>query len=177
MPRLYGRILTLGGDYCNVRRVLAVPSGRAYRKPRGLETWHRHASMAHSAAAQQNVQRKPECLHGNGYNHGNLSPSWLHVILTKEVNESAIQRSCSPRWFAAQGEEAQMETGEITFIKCPHGDSFPVRKTASVSSGSQHVICPRCGHEFNVTLSRSVERLSQDKVKPLPELELVRHAG
>jgi len=71
----------------------------------------------------------------------------------------------------------EMETGEITFIKCPQGDSFPVRKTASLSSGSQHVICPKCGHEFDVSLSRSVERLSQDKVKPLSELELVRHAG
>jgi transposase-like protein len=72
-----------------------------------------------------------------------------------------------------------METGEITFIKCPYGDSFPVRKTASVSSGTQHVICPKCRHEFEVSLSRSVERLSQENLKPLSGLELVlvRHAG
>ena len=70
-----------------------------------------------------------------------------------------------------------METGEITFIKCPQGDSFPVRTTASVSTGSQHVICPKCGHEFDVTLSRSVERLSRENLRPLSDLELVRHAG
>lgn len=72
-----------------------------------------------------------------------------------------------------------METGEITFIKCPYGDSFPVRKTANLSNGSQHVICPKCRNEFDVSLPRSVERLSQENVKPLSELELVlvRHAG
>jgi len=72
-----------------------------------------------------------------------------------------------------------METGEITFIKCPNGDSFPVRKTASLSSGNQHVICPKCRHEFDISLSRSVERLSHETPKPLSELELVlvRQAG
>ena len=70
-----------------------------------------------------------------------------------------------------------METGEITFIKCPQGDSFPVRKTAIISNGSQPVICPKCGHEFDVNLSRSVERLSRENVRPLSDLELVRHAG
>jgi transposase-like protein len=72
-----------------------------------------------------------------------------------------------------------METGEITFIKCPYGDSFPVRKTANLSSGSQHVICPKCRHEFDINLSRSVERLSQEKLRPAsdPEAESLRHAG
>jgi len=70
-----------------------------------------------------------------------------------------------------------METGEITFIKCPQGDSFPVRKTESISTGSQHVICPKCGHEFEVSLPRSVERLSRETLRPLSDLELVRHAG
>ena len=76
-------------------------------------------------------------------------------------------------------ETGQMETGEITFIKCPNGDSFPVRKTASISNGSQHVICPKCRHEFDISLPRSVERLSQERPKPLSELELVlvREAG
>jgi transposase-like protein len=70
-----------------------------------------------------------------------------------------------------------METGEIIFIKCPQGDSFPVRKTASLSSGRQQVVCPRCGHEFDVTLAKSVERLSQEDLIPQRDLEPVRHAG
>jgi len=55
-----------------------------------------------------------------------------------------------------------MAAGEITFIQCPHGDSFPVQKTASRSSGAQQVVCPRCGHGFEVRLEETVERLSQD---------------
>ncbi|HEX3093437.1 MAG TPA: hypothetical protein VHW72_12480 [Candidatus Angelobacter sp.] len=55
-----------------------------------------------------------------------------------------------------------MAAGEITFIQCPYGDSFPVQKTTSRSSGIQQVICPRCGHGFEVRLEETVERLSQD---------------
>jgi transposase-like protein len=55
-----------------------------------------------------------------------------------------------------------MAAGEITFIQCPHGDSFPVQKTARRSSGIQQVVCPRCGHGFEVRLEETVERLSQD---------------
>lgn len=55
-----------------------------------------------------------------------------------------------------------MAAGEITFIQCPQGDSFPVQKTSSRSSGIQQVVCPRCGHGFDVRLEETVERLSQD---------------
>lgn len=55
-----------------------------------------------------------------------------------------------------------MAAGDITFIQCPRGDSFPVQKTASLSSGIQQVVCPRCGHSFEVRLEETVERLSQD---------------
>jgi transposase-like protein len=53
-----------------------------------------------------------------------------------------------------------MAAGDITFIQCPQGDSFPVQKTASRSSGAQQVVCPRCGHSFEVKLEEMVERLS-----------------
>jgi hypothetical protein len=59
-----------------------------------------------------------------------------------------------------------MAAGDITFLECPYGDSFPVRKTADRSSGTQQVICPRCGHGFDVILPESVERLSQEVVVP-----------
>jgi transposase-like protein len=55
-----------------------------------------------------------------------------------------------------------MAAGDITFIECPYGDSFPVRKTASRSSGTQQIVCPRCGHGFDVTLEETVERLSRE---------------
>lgn len=57
-----------------------------------------------------------------------------------------------------------MATGDITFLVCPYGDSFPVRKTADRSCGTQQVVCPRCGHSFDVILPESVERMSQDSV-------------
>jgi len=57
-----------------------------------------------------------------------------------------------------------MAAGDITFIECPRGDSFPVRKTADRSSGSQQVICPKCGHSFDVIFPESVERLSRETV-------------
>lgn len=53
-----------------------------------------------------------------------------------------------------------MAAGDITFVKCPRGDSFPVRKTASASTGHQQIICPRCGLDFDVTMDETVERLS-----------------
>lgn len=55
-----------------------------------------------------------------------------------------------------------MAAGDITFIQCPQGDSFPVQKTASRSSGTQQVVCPRCGHSFEVKLEETVERLSRE---------------
>jgi hypothetical protein len=70
-----------------------------------------------------------------------------------------------------------MAAGDITFIRCPYGDSFPVRKTASLSGGSQQVICPRCGRGFDVTLPESVERLSQEGLIPPSNLDTARHAG
>jgi transposase-like protein len=53
-----------------------------------------------------------------------------------------------------------MAAGDITFIQCPQGDSFPVQKTASRSLGAQQVICPRCGRSFEVKLEETVERPS-----------------
>jgi transposase-like protein len=53
-----------------------------------------------------------------------------------------------------------MAAGDITFIQCPQGDSFPVQKTASRSSGAQQVVCPRCGRSFEVKLEETVERPS-----------------
>ncbi|MGC2695184.1 MAG: hypothetical protein WA738_05275 [Candidatus Angelobacter sp.] len=55
-----------------------------------------------------------------------------------------------------------MAAGDITFIACPYGDSFPVRKTSSRSSGTQQIVCPKCGHRFDVTLEETVERLSRE---------------
>ncbi len=54
-----------------------------------------------------------------------------------------------------------MAAGEITFIQCPYGDSFPVQKTTRRSSGIQQIVCPRCGHGFEVSLEETVERISQ----------------
>jgi hypothetical protein len=54
-----------------------------------------------------------------------------------------------------------MAAGDITFLECPYGDSFPVIKTATLSPGTQQVVCPRCGQFFDVILPESVERLSQ----------------
>jgi len=53
-----------------------------------------------------------------------------------------------------------MAAGEITFIQCPQGDSFPVQKTSNRSLGMQQVVCPRCGRSFEVRLEETVERLS-----------------
>jgi transposase-like protein len=55
-----------------------------------------------------------------------------------------------------------MAAGDITFIECPYGDSFPVQKTASRSSGIQQIVCPKCGHSFDVTLEETVERPSRE---------------
>jgi len=55
-----------------------------------------------------------------------------------------------------------MAAGDITFIECPYGDSFPVRKTTDRSSGTQQIVCPRCGHDFEVKLEETVERLSRE---------------
>lgn len=55
-----------------------------------------------------------------------------------------------------------MAAGDITFVECPYGDSFPVQKTSSRSSGVQQIVCPRCGHGFEVRLEETVERLSRE---------------
>ena len=55
-----------------------------------------------------------------------------------------------------------MAAGDITFIACPYGDSFPVRKTSSRSAGTQQVVCPKCGHDFDVVLDETVERMSPE---------------
>jgi len=55
-----------------------------------------------------------------------------------------------------------MAAGDITFLQCPYGDSFPVRKTTDRSSGIQQIVCPRCGHAFEVRLEETVERLSRE---------------
>ena len=55
-----------------------------------------------------------------------------------------------------------MAAGDITFVECPYGDSFPVRKTDSPSPGSQQVVCPKCGQLFQILLPEAVERMSQD---------------
>ena len=61
-----------------------------------------------------------------------------------------------------------MAPTDITFIECPYGDEFPVRRTAERSCGIQQIVCPRCGHSFEIMLPESVERLSRDI--PLPQL-------
>jgi transposase-like protein len=68
-----------------------------------------------------------------------------------------------------------MVAGDITFIECPYGDSFPVRKTASRSSGVQQIICPRCGHAFDVMLEQTVERLSRES-RPAVKVPVTRFA-
>jgi transposase-like protein len=68
-----------------------------------------------------------------------------------------------------------MAAGDITFIECPYGDSFPVRKTATRSCGIQKIICPRCGHSFDVMLDESVERLSREPVMASVAAATTRH--
>lgn len=57
---------------------------------------------------------------------------------------------------------------DIIFIECPYGDTFPVRKTANRSCGIQQIVCPKCGHSFEVLLPETVERLSQETCPPEP---------
>jgi len=71
-------------------------------------------------------------------------------------NSGAASRDC----FDGQ-ESSQVATRDITFIECPYGDSFPVRKTSSRSVGIQQIVCPGCGRTFDIMLPESVERLSQ----------------
>ncbi len=61
-----------------------------------------------------------------------------------------------------------MAAREITFIECPYGDSFPVRKTSNRSCGIQQIVCPECGHSFELMLEGSVERLSTHGQAPQP---------
>jgi len=57
----------------------------------------------------------------------------------------------------------------ITFIECPYGDTFPVRKTSKRSCGIQKIECPQCHHTFDVMLPESVERLSKTAPSTVPE--------
>lgn len=59
-----------------------------------------------------------------------------------------------------------MPAENITFIECPYGDSFPVRKTAKRCCGIQQIVCPECGQAFEVMLEESVERLSVHESEP-----------
>ncbi len=53
-----------------------------------------------------------------------------------------------------------MSSEKITFIECPYGDTFAVRKTSDRCCGAQTIACPECGHSFEVMLEETVERLS-----------------
>ncbi|HEX2327942.1 MAG TPA: hypothetical protein VHN74_04420 [Candidatus Angelobacter sp.] len=53
-----------------------------------------------------------------------------------------------------------MSSEKITFIECPFGDTFPVRKTSDRCCGIQVIACPECGHSFELMLEETVERLS-----------------
>jgi transposase-like protein len=55
-----------------------------------------------------------------------------------------------------------MAAGDITFIECPFGDLFPVRRTAPRAWDFQQMECPRCGHKFEILLEETVERLSHE---------------
>lgn len=55
-----------------------------------------------------------------------------------------------------------MAARDITFIECPFGDSFPVRRTAKRSFGVQKIVCPHCSYKFDVLMEESIERLSQE---------------
>jgi len=68
-----------------------------------------------------------------------------------------------------------MAAGDITFLECPNGDSFPVSKTSSRSPGAQQVVCPRCGHAFEVKLEETVERLTWES-KPGFKVPVTRFA-
>lgn len=63
-----------------------------------------------------------------------------------------------------------MAAGDITFIECPFGDLFPVRKTAPRAWDFQKMQCPRCGEKFEVLLEESVERLSYEQHGPFRRL-------
>jgi transposase-like protein len=63
-----------------------------------------------------------------------------------------------------------MAAGDITFIECPFGDLFPVRKTAPRAWDFQSMECPRCGEKFEVLLEESVERLSPERNGALSRL-------
>lgn len=65
-----------------------------------------------------------------------------------------------------------MSAENITFIECPYGDSFPVRKTSNRSCGIQQIVCPECGHAFEVMLEETVERLSVHGQEPQPVSEI-----
>jgi transposase-like protein len=54
-----------------------------------------------------------------------------------------------------------MAASQITFIECPWGDTFPVRKISDRSCGIQQIVCPDCGKTFDICLPESVERLSK----------------
>lgn len=67
----------------------------------------------------------------------------------------------STNFLKFRGPKSTVAAADITFIECPYGDSFPVRKTAKRSCGIQQIMCPNCGHSFEIMLEESVERLSK----------------
>jgi hypothetical protein len=85
------------------------------------------------------------------------SVTWRRDSHTNIVEADQVAaRCCLPT------REIDMAAGDITFVKCPRGDSFPVRKTTSPSAGHQQIVCPRCGLDFDVTMDETVERLSPE---------------
>jgi transposase-like protein len=75
---------------------------------------------------------------------------WLFTVSLK-IKSTPVDKYVAGEFMAA---------GQITFIECPWGDTFPVRKISERSSGIQHIVCPDCGKTFDVCLPESVERLS-----------------
>ncbi len=93
------------------------------------------------------------------YNHGNLYAHQRTDIVAFGPKDGG-----AANWRCLDGQGVVfMAAGDITFIECPYGDSFPVRKTSGRSVGIQQIVCPGCGRTFDIMLPESVERLSQER--------------